>query len=233
MAALSDYLESGLLSHIFFGQEFVRPTSLGIALTSSVPKDLDSGMTMDELPSGDFKGSRHVLTGYSRVDLGPANVGSGVWNQVGKDSTTAFQINSSESGVGLPPNSGYFYPLYLSVSTAQAASPSNAATQYTFSKTFPEKIFYGPNGVVVSGDYATADPGYTEYEGNGFIKNKNQITFSAATTDWGWISGIAVLDNTNHASGNILMYAQLQNPRYIYTGDSIKFDTNSLEISLK
>jgi hypothetical protein len=29
------------------------------------------------------------------------------------------------------------------------------------------------------------------------------------------------------------MYAQLENPRIVYTGDNIKFDSNSLEISLK
>jgi hypothetical protein len=76
------------------------------------------------------------------------------------------------------------------------------------------------------------NPGYTTYQGNGFIKNSTQIVFPTALTDWGWVSGIAIVDTSNYASGNLLMYAKLDNPRYVYTGDNIKFDSNSLEISL-
>ena len=75
-------------------------------------------------------------------------------------------------------------------------------------------------------------PPYTKYEGNGFIKNANQIIFNTAVTDWGPVSGVAILDSANHGAGNLLMYAQLNNPRIIYTGDSIRFDPNSFEISL-
>lgn len=235
MAALSDYLESGILKHLFFGETFTSPSNISIGLTSTVPTDLDSGETIQELPSGDFKGASFVDTGYRRINLGNSTDGNGVWNQVGVDTTTAFQVNSVESGVGLFPNSGYFYPLYLdptkAVSESTAGTP--AATAFTFSETHPDVIFYGPNGLVVSGDYSSTDPGYIEYDGNGFIKNKNQIAFPTANTHWGFISGIVITDSQFVGSGNVLMYSELQNPRNIFTGDSIKFDTNSLEISLK
>ena len=71
------------------------------------------------------------------------------------------------------------------------------------------------------------------YEGNGFIKNSAQIVFDTAVTDWGWVSGVAILDSDVHQSGNLLLYAELNNPRYVYAGDSIKFDTNALEISIQ
>ena len=52
MASLSDYLESGLLHHIFRGESFSKPSKIAIALTSGVPQDSDTGFTIPELPSG-------------------------------------------------------------------------------------------------------------------------------------------------------------------------------------
>ena len=53
MASLSDYLESGLLHHVFRGQDFPKPLNVAVALCSGVPKDSDTGSTIPELPSGD------------------------------------------------------------------------------------------------------------------------------------------------------------------------------------
>lgn len=235
MAALSDYLESGILHHIFFGEEFVRPLGLSIALTSAVPKDNDNGSTITELASGTTKGSDFVSTGYSRVNLGSSSEGSGVWNRIGVDDITSYQIETDISGVGKLGNSGYFYPLYLSQPSALAASPlgSPSTTTHSFVENFPSVTFYKPAGLGASGDYGSSDPGYTEYEGNGFIQNKGQITFGPALSDWGWISGVVIADSGAYGKGNVLMFAALENPRLIYTGDSIKFDARSLEISLK
>ena len=66
MAALSDYLESGLLHHMFRGDIFNKPSGIGIALTSGVPVESDTGSTIPEIPSG----IGGVDTGYSRINLG-------------------------------------------------------------------------------------------------------------------------------------------------------------------
>ena len=227
MAALSDYLESGLLAHIFRGSTFSKPATISIALTSGVPKDSDTGATIPELPSGVSKGLTFVSTNYARVNLGsPSGVGDNVWSSVGVDNITAYQVYSTETN-----HSGYFYPLYLSQSVAQAADPNSVAQIYTFNNTFPGVNFYAPISFDVSG--SQTNPGYVPYEGNGFIKNLSQLVFNTALTDWGWVSGVAILDSAAHGQGNLLMYAQLENPRLVYTGDNIKFDSNSLEISLK
>ena len=227
MAALSDYLESGLLSHIFRGSNFSKPSTIAIALTSGVPKDSDTGASIPELPSGVAKGLTFVTTNYARISLGsPTSTGDSMWNSVGVDSTTPYQVYSSETNY-----SGYFYPLYLTQAAAQAADPNSTSQTYTFSKLFPSVNFYAPATIDVSG--SQTNPGYTTYEGNGFIKNATQLIFNTALTDWGWVSGIAILDSAVYGSGNLLMYAQLENPRLVYTGDNIKFDSNSLEISLK
>ena len=165
MAALSDYLESGLLHHIFRGQSFAKPTNIAIALTSGVPSDSDTGVnqyndgSLQELPSG----LDNVDTGYRRLNLGnPSTLGDNVWN------------------------------------------------------------------------YDTEE----HDQGSGLIKNRSQFLFdegdgSAALVDWGWVSGIAIVDSGEWGTGNLLMHAALDNPRIIYAGDTVKFDMSTLQISFK
>ena len=154
MAALSDYLESGLLNHVFRNQSFPKPSSIAIALTSGIPQDSDTGATIPELPSG-INGSG---TGYARILLDRTDVS-------GND--------------------------YWSFSTSDFSACS------------------------------------------GLIKNAANRVFNTALLDWGWISGIAITDNGNHGSGNLLMHSTLDNPRVIYTGDSPVFDAETLQISFK
>lgn len=230
MAALSDYLESQLLNHIFRGSNFPKPSSIAIALTSGVPLDNGTGSGIFELPSGVNSGNNFVTTNYKRLNLfDPATSGENIWNSVGIDNTTAFYVSgvSSSGNVGL---SGYFYPLYLNETVAQQADPFLATTPFRFFE-FPGVLFYSPNSLKQSG--VAQKPSYPQYEGNGFIKNATQLVFDTALTDWGWISGVAILDSADYGSGNLLMYSKLTNPRYVYTGDNIKFDLNSLEISLQ
>jgi hypothetical protein len=230
MAALSDYLESGLLTHIFKGSSFPKPTQIAIALTSGVPLESDNGSTIPELPSGVSRGVNFISTNYSRINLGnPSVVGNTVWNNVGTDNITAYTVSgTSATGVtvGLQ---GYYYPLYLNIDRAKLYDPNTLAQSYKFVE-YPGVTFYAPLSLQQSG--MATNPGYTIYQGNGFIKNSTQVVFPTALTDWGWVSGIAIVDTSNYASGNLLMYAKLDNPRYVYTGDNIKFDSNSLEISL-
>lgn len=227
MAALSDYLESGLLSHIFRNAAFPRPSTIAIALTSGVPSDSDTGSTIPELPSGVRSGLDFVNTNYNRIVLGPpATSGDNTWNSVGVDVNGVYSV----SGTRHDGKMGYFYPLYL---TEQKALQVNGSVNvYQFKNEFPSVTFYGPSGLAFNSG-VNVKSNYTDYEGNGFIKNKNQIVFNPAFTEWGWVSGIAIVDHETVGSGNLLMYAKLANPRYVYLGDNIRFDSNSLEISLK
>jgi hypothetical protein len=231
MAALSDYLESSLLNHIFRGSSFPKPSSIAIALTSSVPLESNTGSTLPELPSGVSKGANFVTTNYKRVSLGnPLTSGNTIWNAVGVDDTTAFQVSGVSNSGTSTGISGYFYPLYLNQTTAASYDSLSQTLSYRFTE-FPNVLFHAPQSLVQSGVHA--NPGYTQYDGNGFIKNSSQIVFDTALEDWGWISGIAIVDSSTYGSGNVLMYSKLTNPRYVYVGDNIKFDLNSLEISLK
>jgi|TARA_B100001564_G_C20665209_1_gene683434 hypothetical protein len=225
MAALSDYLESGILNHIFRDYTLNKPTQISIALTSGVPLDSDSGTTIPELPSGTTQGNTSLSTGYSRINLAaPSN---DTWHEVGEDTQTAYTVYQDSN---VASESGYFYPLYLNKATADSESSNLSSNTHTFSE-FPNVNFYAPQSEESLAQ--TSNPGFLVYEGNGFIKNKASFVFDTALTDWGWVSGIAILDDATYGSGNMLMYAQLTNPRYVYIGDNIKFDALSLEICLK
>ena len=86
MTAFSDYLESGLLHHVFRGQDFPKPANVAIALCSGVPRDSDTGVsqyanggTLPEIPSGNSTGAstgygrkrswRSIRTGQFRMDI--------------------------------------------------------------------------------------------------------------------------------------------------------------------
>lgn len=162
MTALSDYLESGLLHHIFRGQTFNKPSGISIALCSGVPRESDTGASIPELPlkkDGNF-------TGYKRY--------------------------------------------FMDDPKANTAIPGTLSGNYFWSHS--------------QADYDA---------GSGVIKNDRLILFPNALQDWGWVSGIAICDSGAIGSGNLLMYAQLNNPRIIYQGDTVKFDTASLQISFK
>lgn len=221
MAALSDYLESQLLNHLFRDVSFPKPDRLAIALTSGVPLDSDDGTTLPELPSG-IDG---LSTNYNRIDLG--NPSDATWTEVGVSNNTAFAVYHPTDNIS---TSGYYYPLYLRESDAKTESSNGNANPYTFDE-FPGVTLYAPASKQQIAQ--ESNPGYTLYEGNGFIQNKSQIIFNPAHTDWGWVSGIAILDSAEYGSGNMLMYSQLTNPRFVYTGDNLKFDVQSLEICLK
>ena len=149
--ALSDYLESGLLHHIFKGEVFIKPSEIAIALCSGVPVDAHTGETIPELPSG-INGSG---TGYARISLGdPSTQGNTKW-------------------------------------------------------IFEQEV----------ADY-----------GSGVLKNSGSIVFEKALLDWGFVSGIAITDDSQYGSGNLLMHSELSNPRIIYKGDAVKFDVTNLKI---
>jgi hypothetical protein len=231
MAALSDYLESALLNHIFRNSSFSKPTNISIALTGDPPLDSDSGSSLPELASGVQKGTNFVTTNYKRLSLGnPVTEGNTKWSEVGLDNTTTFQVLGTSNSGNSAGISGYFYPLYLNENSASEEAAIGLTLTYRFTQ-FPGVLFFAPEDLVQSG--VNTNPGFTQYDGNGFIKNSAQFVFDTALEDWGWVSGVAIVDSSGYKQGNVLMYSKLSNPRYVYTGDNIKFDLNSLEINLQ
>lgn len=69
MPAISDYLESGILHHIFRGQTFSKPATIAVALCSGVPVETNTGVTIPEIANAG---------GYARVNVGAPS--DGTWN---------------------------------------------------------------------------------------------------------------------------------------------------------
>lgn len=71
MAAMSDYLESTIIQHIFRSATWTKPTTLAIALCSAAPSDTDTGaLTSKEIGNSGA---------YARVTLNP---GTANWADV-------------------------------------------------------------------------------------------------------------------------------------------------------
>lgn len=226
MAALSDYLESGLLHHVFANQVFTMPSSIAIGLLTDPAQDSDDGSTISEVPSGD--GSQ--ITGYARISAGSDLTDA--WRFASTADSIAFAVSGTRNngteaeGSG---DTGFFYPVY----TLQASAGGETAELATFSE-FPNIQFYfasGANNNYGSGVDTGGNTNYNTYPTpNRFLVNKYQIVFPTALTDWGFISGVVITDTTNYGSGNVLMHSALTNPRLVFTGDNIRFDAESLEI---
>jgi len=66
--------------------------------------------------------------------------------------------------------------------------------------------------------------------GAGATENSQAITFPQATTSWGKITDFAICDASS--SGNMLAYGALTVSKSVQTGDTPKFDTGDLDITL-
>jgi len=76
MASMSDYLESGVINHIFRNDTFSKPSNISVALLSSLADDSDTGSTINEVASGDGA----TLNGYERYSLSdPSTNGNTNW----------------------------------------------------------------------------------------------------------------------------------------------------------
>lgn len=60
--------------------------------------------------------------------------------------------------------------------------------------------------------------------------NLIEIAFPTATADWGYVSGITILDSATHGAGNALMQGALQTPRDVKSGDVFRFVIGNFDI---
>lgn len=65
----------------------------------------------------------------------------------------------------------------------------------------------------------------------GSKSNANEIAFSEASGSWGTINYVFLADG-DVGSGNVLLYAQLTNPKTIGSGDTVKFEAGDLTFSV-
>lgn len=72
-----------------------------------------------------------------------------------------------------------------------------------------------------------------DYQGlTGATQNTSQISFPAATADWGVASGIAIVDNATYGAGNVLLWGYLTRRRDVLDGDTFSFGAGNIDFTL-
>jgi hypothetical protein len=66
----------------------------------------------------------------------------------------------------------------------------------------------------------------------GAIENTQVITFAQATAAWGTITDFAVVTSITAGSGDVLAYGKLTAPKNVASGDTLKFATGDIDITL-
>lgn len=85
--------------------------------------------------------------------------------------------------------------------------------------------------VVASGNNFWTDP--VQENGSGTIYNRQIVQFNQNTVaDWGWVSGIAVLDASGDALGNVIFAGSLATAKLITVGDTFSVPTGAFVVRL-
>ena len=77
--------------------------------------------------------------------------------------------------------------------------------------------------------YNRQDVTFTEPE-DGVSTNANQVDWNTATSDWGNVGWISIMDSAS--GGSMLYFKALDNPKQVLSGDQIKIDAGKLNLTL-
>lgn len=80
--------------------------------------------------------------------------------------------------------------------------------------------------------YARVQMNTWDVAASGATENTNDILFAQATGSWGTVLDFAICDSEAVGSGNVLAYGSLTVSKSVQSGDTPKFATNDLDITL-
>ena len=86
------------------------------------------------------------------------------------------------------------------------------------------------SGTEVSGGSYARQPLSVTTASGGIVTSSADITFPQATSNWGTISHIGIMDALT--SGNLLMYTSLTTSKTIDSGDVLKFNSSNITVTL-
>ena len=134
-------------------------------------------------------------------------------------------INHIFRGTAFSEPSDIFIALCSGVPVDANTGASTVGGSQGFAATIPDLMPHASGGT--AGGYTRIATGRTSSDwdaptsAGGDTENTNTITFAAAESDWGHVSGIALCDNK--WGGNVLMYGALDTFRVVNSGDVFKF----------
>ncbi len=80
--------------------------------------------------------------------------------------------------------------------------------------------------------YARVEMATWDIAASGATENTNVITFAQATASWGTITDFAICDSSVTGTGNVLAYGALTISKSVASGDTPKFATGDIDITL-
>jgi hypothetical protein len=88
-------------------------------------------------------------------------------------------------------------------------------------------------GELSGGSYARVsvkgDSNWSAGSTNGQTDNENNISFTTATGDWGYVSGLFLADASS--AGNVVLYGTLTTPKIVENGDQFVIAAGDLDIT--
>ena len=114
-----------------------------------------------------------------------------------------------------------------------------SATVRNVSYSTPEKVYLAlfktnPTknniGIEVTGASYTRPNVTFAVPADGVTQNPSQITYAVATTNWGDVSYVGIMDSKE--DGNLLYFTELENHKNILTGDQLKFKPTEITLTL-
>ena len=118
-------------------------------------------------------------------------------------------------------------------STVAVALCSNVPSESQHGGTIPELANAGSYARVDLGAPSNSDwSEISQVSDSGSISSSADITFPTATTNWGYVSGVALTTSATWGAGQVLVWGQLTTPRVVLSGDTFKFTAGQIVLNL-
>lgn len=85
---------------------------------------------------------------------------------------------------------------------------------------------------VSGGSYARKECSTWDAAAAGATENTNVVTFAEATAVWGTITDFGIVDSGTAAQGNLFGFGKVTTSKKIATGDTAKFATGDIDVTL-
>lgn len=85
---------------------------------------------------------------------------------------------------------------------------------------------------ISGGSYARKECSTWDASSGGAIANTQVVTFAEATAVWGTVTDFAIVDSGTAAQGNCFGFGKVTTSKKIATGDTAKFATGDIDVTL-
>lgn len=259
--SISDYLEIKLLDHVLKNDAFAVPTDIYVALSKADPLDDGSGLSEPSPPNGyarvvcnvwDPAASR-AIANTGAIEFAEAE---GVWGEI-----THFAIFDTLTGgnmlahgalaasktIGAGDNASFAAgDIDISFNVGGASDYlANKLLDHVFKTaeySQPTNIYVALATVTIADDdtgITITEPAanyarklHNAYDAavEGTSENDGVITFVTATASWGTVTDVALVDALTE--GNVLFYAELDEPKAVGNGDTVQFADGALDFTM-